>query len=138
GDDAIAVVEAAAEIVPHVRVQAAAVNEHDRRPVCGAPIEVMQADSLANDEVAAGGNGGHDAPGAGIRCPMLPYRPLCTIAILAPARLERRSPCLAASRRSPAASSRSMRAPTAWTFASCPSGPSSRRCRWCIRAMPAW
>ena len=48
----IAIAEAPAEIVPHVRVQPAAVDEHDGVPAFAAPVEVVQAQSVALDVAA--------------------------------------------------------------------------------------
>src|SRR6476620_7776043 len=52
-DDVESVVEAAAEIVPHMRVKTAAVDEDDRMPAMIAPVEVVQSNAVAIYELAA-------------------------------------------------------------------------------------
>ncbi len=58
-NDMVAIVVAAAEIVPDVRMQTAAMHQNDVGTARIHPVEMMQAHGIANDEVAVGGNGRH-------------------------------------------------------------------------------
>lgn len=60
-DDVESLAEPAAEIVPHMRVQAAAMDEDDRMLAVIAPVEVVQSDAVAIYELAARKRGCHVA-----------------------------------------------------------------------------